>query len=59
MKEKLECTFWSTKERKPIVQDGSVDLGEGKEIKFKSKNEFKAWRKKVKADIKRLRKAGK
>lgn len=59
MKEKREITFWETTERKPLVQSGSVKLDDGNEIKFKSKNEYKAWRKKAKEDIKRLRKAGK
>ena len=59
MKEKQECTFWATTERKPIVQNGSVKLPDGSEMKFKSKNEYKAWRKKMQKEIVALRKAGK
>lgn len=58
MKEKQEITFWATKERKPLVQTVSVALPDGGEIKFKSKNAYKAWRKQAKKDIKKMRKAG-
>lgn len=58
MKEKREMTFWATTERKPIVATGSVQLPDGNEIKFKSKNEYKAWRKQAKKDIVKARKAG-
>lgn len=58
MSNKLQVTFWATKERKPLVEVGSVKLPDGGEIKFKSKNEYKAWRQQAKKDIKRMRKAG-
>jgi hypothetical protein len=56
MKEKIPCTFLATIERKPIVAGGSVKLPDGREIKFKSKNEYKQWRKQAQKDIAKARK---
>jgi len=58
MKEKTQCTFLATIERKPIVASGSVKLADGNEITFKSKKEYKARRKQAKKDILKARKAG-
>jgi hypothetical protein len=58
MKEKIQATFLATIERKPIVQTGSVKLPDGREITFKSKNEYKEWRKQAKKDIKKAIKEG-
>ena len=58
MKEKRQVTFLATIERKPIVAGGSVKLPDGNEITFKSKNEYKVWRKQAKKDILKARKAG-
>ena len=58
MSEKRMHTIWATNERKPLVQSGSVQLPDGSEIKFASKNAYKAWRKQAKKDIKKMRKAG-
>jgi hypothetical protein len=58
MKEKRLVTFLATIERKPIVASGSVKLPDGKEITFKSKNEYKQWRKRAQKDIAKAIKEG-
>lgn len=59
MSNKREVMFYATKERKPIVGGGTVTMPDGSEIEFKSRNEYKAWRRMMKQELNKMRKAGK